>query len=213
MVKFQRAEDAFEFYFKCIMMQGEERSGTKVLFNQLIRLQFPDQNQITTPWRRWKEDYAAKEYEWYKTGVRTTDMVAEAAIWERMKDKDGLVYSNYGYFWNMNGQLQKMITLLKTDPLTRRAIISHYDINEIDRYVMDTPCNVILNFYIHNSQLHLTVFARSIDLVYGFCNDQYCFSRLQSDIADELKIPVGFMNYMITNLHIYEKHYYLNERK
>jgi len=213
---FNTAQDAFEFYFDHIMREGisADGVGTLAVFNESFKMRFPNENEIDTPWRRWKKRYAEVEYEWYKTGNRQPDMVAEASIWERMKDENGLVYSNYGFFWNKNDQLKRMIELLKQDPLTRRAIISHYDINEIQKYGKDTPCNVVLNFYSYDGEsLNLTIFARSIDLVYGFCNDQYCFSRLLMDIADELCMYTGEMTYMITNLHIYEKHFFINERK
>jgi thymidylate synthase len=124
-----------------------------------------------------------------------------------MVDGTTEVNSNYGYFWKLNDQLQRAITELRFNPESRRAIVVHYDINELDRYKYDTPCNDILNFYIKNGKLELTVFARSIDLVYGFCNDQYTFAKLMEMVAFQLDIPVGEMHWMVTNLHIYPRHY------
>jgi thymidylate synthase len=208
------AESAFENLFKYIMAQGIDRSGTKTVFDVSIKLQLPNENIITTPWRNWSESYAKLEYDWYKTGNPDPTIVAERAkIWKNITDPvTGTVNSNYGAAWLKNDQLAKVKQMLKDDPLTRRAIVLHYDIAEIDNYKLDTPCNISCNFYILNDQLYLTVFARSIDLVFGFCNDQYCFSRLLSDTADDLGIPIGTMTYFITNLHIYERHYYIDER-
>ena len=56
------------------------------------------------------------------------------------------------------------------------------------------------------------MFARSIDLVYGWCNDQYTFAKLMEKVSSELKIPVGAMHWHITNLHIYPRHYSLLEK-
>ena len=117
------------------------------------------------------------------------------------------VNSNYGYFWNKNYQLSRVVQELKVNKETRRAIVVHYDINELDRYKYDTPCNDVLNFYIKDDKLHLTVFARSIDLVFGFCNDQYTFAKLMEMVAFQLDIAVGEMHWMVTNLHIYPRHY------
>jgi thymidylate synthase len=44
---------------------------------------------------------------------------------------------------------------------------------------------------------------RSNDLWYGFCNDQYCFSRLQLLVADELGLLVGKYFHFAHNLHLY----------
>ena len=58
----------------------------------------------------------------------------------------------------------------------------------------------------------MTVTMRSNDLIYGFCNDQYCFSKLQELVANELNMEVGDYYHFAHNLHIYEKHYYLKEK-
>jgi thymidylate synthase len=100
-----------------------------------------------------------------------------------------------------------MIEELKANAESRRAILVHYGIFELDRYKYDTPCNLVLNFYIKDGSLYLTVFARSIDLWFGFGNDQYCFSKLMEQVAKELKTKVGTMHWFITNLHLYPRHY------
>ena len=121
------------------------------------------------------------------------------------------VNSNYGYFWNYNDQLKRVIQDLKSNPETRRAIVVHYILHELDRYKYDTPCNDVLNFYVKNNRLHLTVFARSIDLVFGFSNDQYTFAKLMEKVALETGYEIGQMHWAITNLHVYPRHYNLLE--
>jgi thymidylate synthase len=213
MTNFPTANEAFKYFFRKIMLEGSIQDGTKLLFNESMKLYYPNDNEIDVPWRRWDKSYADLEYEWYKTGDRNPAMVEERAkIWKGIKDEKGEVNSNYGYWWNRNGQLEKMIKLLREKPTTRRAVLVHYDVDQVDHYEKDTPCNIVLNFYIWNHTLNLHVFARSIDLVYGFCNDQYCFSKLMMEVADAVEVDLGFMFYTITNLHIYEKHWYINER-
>jgi thymidylate synthase len=139
-------------------------------------------------------------------------MVAKSAkIWDSIRNEEGLVFSNYGYWWIRGGQYEKMIQLMSSNIKTRRAILVHYSPDEVSDFSKDTPCNVVLNFHVEDDmRLNLTIFARSIDLVYGFCNDQYCFSRLMWKTAQRLGgLPIGTMHYFITDLHIYEKHYNL----
>jgi thymidylate synthase len=50
----------------------------------------------------------------------------------------------------------------------------------------------------------MTVLMRSNDLWFGFCNDQYCFSKLQELIANKLNINVGWYYHFANNLHLYE---------
>jgi len=210
MRKFTTPTNAFNNLFHEIKQFGEDYAGTKALFNQSFTIAAPQQKVIETPQRKFNKEYADYEWEWYLKGDRNANEISERAkIWKQMMvpDTDGEVNSNYGYFWNYNDQLDRVIKDLKTNKHTRRGIIVHYDINELDRYQFDTPCNDVLNFYIKDGKLHLTVFARSIDLVYGFCNDQYTFAKLMELVSKETDYPTGEMHWMITNLHIYPRHY------
>ena len=60
-----------------------------------------------------------------------------------------------------------------------------------------------------NSNLDMTVMMRSNDLVYGFCNDQYCFSKLQEYVANELNAHIGTYTHIVHDMHIYKKHFNL----
>jgi thymidylate synthase len=49
----------------------------------------------------------------------------------------------------------------------------------------------------------MTVNMRSNDLWFGFCNDQYCFSKLQEMVAKDLDINVGWYYHFSSNMHLY----------
>lgn len=207
---FRNPTEAFELLYSDINAFGEDYAGTKALFNQSFSIDNPLERVITTPQRKFNKEYADYEWEWYLKGDRNANEISERAkIWKLMTvpDTGGEVNSNYGYFWNYNDQLDRVIADLKRNKETRRAIVVHYDLNELDRYQFDTPCNDVLNFYVKDGKLHLTVFARSIDLVFGYCNDQYTFSKLMEYVSKETGYRVGEMHWFITNLHIYPRHY------
>jgi thymidylate synthase len=213
---FNNVTYAFEKLFSTIMTSGEEYAGTKAVFNESFTVRNISDKAVTTPVRKFKEDYAKFEWDWYLSGDRNATEIADRAkIWKQMMvpGTDGEVNSNYGYFWNKNGQLDRIVEELKTNPSTRRAILVHYDISELDRYKYDTPCNVVLNFYIKGGKLHLTVFARSIDLVYGFCNDYYTFASLMELVSQKTGYKLGDMHWFITNIHIYPRHFELFTKK
>jgi thymidylate synthase len=206
---YKNATDAFELLFSDINANGESFAGTKAKFNVSFTLMHPSDKVITTPERKFNADYANFEFDWYLKGDRDASEIGERAkIWKQMMvPGTSNVVSNYGYFWNYNDQLNRIIKEIKNNKETRRAIIVHYNLDELDLYKYDTTCNDVLNFYRKDDKLHLTVFARSIDLVFGFCNDQYTFAKLMEMVAEELKIEVGEMHWLITNLHIYPRHY------
>ena len=124
-------------------------------------------------------------------------------------DENGNVNSNYGWQWLRNEQLNKIIDKLKKDKYTRQAVISIYDGKEIDKYNYDTPCTLAIHFQYFNNKLNMTVFMRSNDLVYGFCNDQYCFSNLLKLVSDALEMVPGEYYHFVSNLHIYKRHFNL----
>lgn len=210
---YHNARQAFEDLYDIIMNLGEDRNGTKTMHNVLIELRRPESNVITTKWRRWNLDYAMYEFQWYLSGNPNAEQISKRAkIWANMMDEQGNVNSNYGYQWKRNNQLDKVIDMLKNDPLTRRASISLYDGKEIDQYKKDTICTYAINFYIDiDDRLSMQVMMRSNDLVYGFCNDQYCFSELQKIVAKELNRQIGKYYHYVCNMHIYERHYKMKE--
>jgi len=120
-----------------------------------------------------------------------------------MADNAGNVNSNYGWQWQRDDQLDNVVAMLKQNPKTRQAAISIYDAKEHNKYEFDTPCTYAVQFTIVNDKLNMCVTMRSNDLWYGFCNDQYCFSRLQLMIADKLEIRLGEYFHFAHNLHLY----------
>ena len=73
------------------------------------------------------------------------------------------------------------------------------------RYHSDTPCTYAIQFTVVNNRLNMCVTMRSNDLWYGFCNDQYCFSRLQQIVSEETDYELGSYFHFAHNLHLYEK--------
>ena len=208
MNRFKNADKAFNYYKKQILDYGIDFDDTQALFNVGFTITKPMDNYISCKQRNWKQDYAEAEWQWYLSGDRNIEKLDELygkvpKIWERMADVNGNVNSNYGWQWQRNRQLREAIYLLKRNPRTRQACISIFDGKEYDRYTHDTPCTYAVQFTIIGQSLNMCVTMRSNDLWYGFCNDQYCFSRLQLLVADELGLLVGEYFHFAHNLHLY----------
>ena len=95
---------------------------------------------------------------------------------------------------------------IRDSPRTRQAAISIYDAKEINygNYTHDTPCTYAVQFTIVGQKLNMCVVMRSNDLWYGFCNDQYCFSKLQELVAIETGLLIGNYYHFAHNLHLYD---------
>jgi len=205
---FNNADSAFDYYKSQILNNGIDFDNTKALFNVGFTIENPMDNHISCEQRNWKHDYAEAEWQWYLTGDPHVQRLGKIygkipEIWKRMANEWGSVNSNYGWQWERNGQLDKVIKLLNDNPKTRQAAISIYDAKEIKSYKYDTPCTYAVQFTILDNKLNMCVTMRSNDLWYGFCNDQYCFSKLQKLVADEVGWPVGTYFHFAHNLHLY----------
>jgi thymidylate synthase len=211
---YYNAELAFESLFDIISTQGTIQNNTRAFHNILIEIRNPLDNLITTEWRKWNKKYAEYEWQWYLSkNPNAVDISNKAKIWKSLLDDQGNVNSNYGYQWHRNNQLDMVINMLKTDSKTRRASISIYDGKELNLYKKDTPCTYAINFYIDkDDKLSMQVMMRSNDLVYGFCNDQYCFSNLMRDVAKELNKEIGYYYHYVCNMHIYDKHFKMKNK-
>ena len=206
--KFRTANEAYEYLHDAIIQHGIPFGNTKALFNVGFYITEPLANAITNKERDWKLEYAEAEWQWYLTGDPKVSTLGEIygkvpQIWERMADINGKVNSNYGWQWERNNQLNEAIYLLKRDKHTRQAAISIFDGKEYGNYTHDTPCTYAVQFTIVHDKLDMCVTMRSNDLWYGFCNDQYCFSKLQQLVAKRLKMPVGIYYHFAHNMHLY----------
>ena len=206
--KFKTANEAFDYFEDYIIINGVDFDDTKALFNVGFYMENPASNLITSKHRNWKWDYAEAEWQWYLSGdnhIKTLgDIYGKVPeIWKRMADDRGYVNSNYGWQWKRQNQIDHVISLLKENPKTRRAAISIYDAKEHHEYKHDTPCTYAVQFTILNNELNMSVVMRSNDLWYGFCNDQYCFSKLQELVATEIGLPIGTYYHFAHNLHLY----------
>jgi len=208
--KFKNAREAFIYFYNKINSNGVAFGDTKALFNVGFTLENPSQKNINVlnPDRKFNLEYAEAEWQWYLSGDPSIDKLGEIngsipPIWETMADSDRKVRSNYGWQWEREHQLDKVVAMLKSNPETRQAVISIYDGKEISTYRKDTPCTYAVQFTILDNKLHMAVLMRSNDLWFGFCNDQYCFASLQELVAERLSIELGTYYHFAHNLHLY----------
>ena len=206
--KFRNANEAYEYLHDRIIQDGVDFAGTKALFNVGFYITDPMDNKIINKERNWKEEYAEAEWQWYLKGIPYVFELGNIygkipEIWKRMADDSGRFNSNYGYQWNREEQLSKVISMLKANPDTRQATISIYDGKEINKYKHDTPCTYAVQFTILHNRLDMCVTMRSNDIWYGFCNDQYCFSELQRLVSTQLNIETGVYYHFAHNMHLY----------
>lgn len=211
-MNFNNAQEAFEFYYNKISKNGKNSKHTKFIHNEGFYINNPLDNKIKTRWRNWKSDYAEYEWNWYLSTNRSVEEIKKKAkIWDKMHNGDNIVNSNYGYQWNRSNQIDFIVKELTNNPESRRAVLTIYDGKEHELHKFDTPCTLNIVFNITYSKVNMSVLMRSNDLWYGFCNDQYCFSKLLELIALKLNKPIGWYYHFVNDLHLYND--FLNKNK
>ena len=205
---FKTASDVYDYYLDSIENYGVNFGETKALFNVGFTILKPTDKVIHNKNRKWNAEYAEAEWQWYLSGDPSIEKLGEIygkipQIWKRMADSLGNVRSNYGWQWQRQDQIDKVVAMLKDNPETRQAAISIYDGKEIDTYRNDTPCTYAVQFTVLDNKLNMSVYMRSNDLWYGFCNDQYQFASLQELIAERTGYEIGTYYHHAHNLHLY----------
>lgn len=171
-------------------------------------------------------DYANREIEWYKSqSLFVKDIPGDIPkIWQACADKDGKINSNYGWcIWSdeNKNQFDSCIERLLDDHSTREACMIY------NRPSMQTDCheNGMHDFMCTYSTQHFlneveggnftldyTVFMRSNDAVFGYCNDVLWHMYVQSMMIDRLRdaglgVMHGKMIWNAGSLHVYERHF------
>ena len=206
---FNTASDAFDWLYPTVSKFGLPFGGTKALFNIGFIIKDPTARDIRAPYRKFNKAYAEAEWQWYLSGDPSTEKLGEIygkipPIWRMMEDEHGFVRSNYGWQWNRENQLERVIEKLKKNSETRQAAISIFDGKEDKTYYCDTPCTYAVQFTIYEGKLNMHVGMRSNDVWFGFPNDQYCFSKLMEVVADRVGVDIGWYHHFAHNIHIYD---------
>lgn len=203
--RFINASEAFEHLYRKLVEDGARLPITRTMFNVGFYIDNPLDNHIKSDFRKWNLKYANREWDWYESKNPNGEEISKfAPIWKNHMDESGNVRSNYGWQWSRSSQLEKVINKLKSNKLCRQAVLSMYDGKEIDTYRYDTPCTNTIHFQVVDNKLCMSVNMRSNDIWFGFCNDQYCFSKLQEKVSEEIGLEVGWYYHFSSNMHVYE---------
>ena len=154
-----------------VYQEGEwrsDRTGTGVssLFGKHVVYDLKDGFPLlTTKKIHWKS--VVHELLWFIKGDTNVRYLQENGvhIWDEWADDDGDLGPVYGSRWrNWAGtvdQIQNLIEGIKTDPFSRRHIVTAWDPAEISNMALP-PCHCFFQVYVHqNKELDLQLYQRS----------------------------------------------------
>ena len=112
------ADEAFRRMCNYLLVNGEICSPRGMEIREVlganITIENPYENVVVSKARNISRKYLSKEFIWYCSGNRTkegSDYICKAApFWNTIRNKDGSLNSNYGYYWFTPIDLQRLRT-------------------------------------------------------------------------------------------------------
>jgi thymidylate synthase len=109
------------------------------------------------------------------------------------------------YSFTETDQLKELIQGLKTDPNSRRHIISAWNPGELDRMALP-PCHAFMQFYLRNNKLSCQMYQRSADIFLGVPFNIASYALFTHLVAKEIGADVGELILTFGDVHIYNNH-------
>lgn len=163
-------------------------------------------------------DYVNREIEWYESQSLRVDNIpgGPPAIWTKVASTKGEINSNYGYLVYSDGngsQYDNVLEELQRNPWSRRAIMIYtrpsMHADHCRDGMSDFCCTNSVQYLVRDGRLIALVNMRSNDAVFGFKNDYQWQLYVQKKLAEDLGVEVGYMQWNVGSLHVYERHFYL----
>ena len=134
-------------------------------------------------------------------------------IWDEWADADGELGPIYGYQWRSwptpDGrhvdQIARVIDGLRTDPDSRRHVVSAWNVGQIDQMALP-PCHAFFQFYVAQGRLSCQLYHRSADVFLGVPFNIASYALLTHLVAQTTGLEVGDLVHTLGDAHLYVNH-------
>ena len=134
-------------------------------------------------------------------------------IWDEWADEQGNLGPVYGYQWRSwptsNGQsidqIKNVIHQIKTNPDSRRLIVSAWNVGEIENMALP-PCHAFFQFYVADGKLSCQLYQRSADTFLGVPFNIASYALLTMMVAQVCDLELGDFVHTLGDAHLYSNH-------
>lgn len=135
------------------------------------------------------------------------------SIWDEWADDNGDLGPVYGSQWRSwptrDGrsidQISDVIKQIKTNPDSRRLIVSAWNVGELDNMALP-PCHAFFQFYVADSKLSCQLYQRSADIFLGVPFNIASYALLTMMIAQVCGLQPGEFVHTLGDAHLYSNH-------
>jgi len=152
---------------------------------------------------------------WFLNGDTNVKYLNEhgVTIWDEWADERGELGPVYGKQWrswtetngNAIDQIANAIETIKTNPDSRRIIVSSWNVAEIEKMALP-PCHCLFQFYVQNGQLSCLLYQRSADAFLGVPFNIASYALLTLMVAQVTDLEAHEFIHAFGDLHIYLNH-------
>lgn len=152
---------------------------------------------------------------WFLRGDTNVRYLNEhgVTIWDEWADEAGDLGRVYGAQWRdwrgANGvpvdQIDNLISQIKSNPQSRRLIVSAWNPAEIDKMALP-PCHLLFQFYVQDGELSCQLYQRSADLFLGVPFNIASYSLFTMMVAQVVGLTPGDFVHTFGDLHLYNNH-------
>lgn len=152
---------------------------------------------------------------WFLKGSSDNNWLKErgVSIWDEWADENGDLGPIYGVQWRSwptaDGrhidQISEVIHTLKTNPDSRRIIVSAWNVGELDNMAL-APCHAFFQFYVAGGKLSCQLYQRSADIFLGVPFNIASYALLTHMVAQQCGLEVGEFIWTGGDCHIYDNH-------
>lgn len=203
-----------------VMDHGSEKqdrtgTGTRSVFGYQMRFDLSQGFPLITT-KKLHLNSIIHELLWFLQGDTNIKYLSDnkVRIWDEWADENGDLGPVYGAQWRswprVNGgtidQINQLIQSIKTDPDSRRLIVSAWNVGEIEKMALP-PCHAFFQFYVANGRLSCQLYQRSADIFLGVPFNIASYALLLMMVAQVTELQVGDFVHTLGDAHLYSNHF------
>ncbi|OOV25517.1 thymidylate synthase [Flavobacterium sp. LM5] len=200
-------------------------TGTKSVFGYQMRFDLAEGFPMVTT-KKLHLKSIIHELLWFLKGETNIAYLQEngVKIWDAWADSKGDLGPVYGHQWrNWNSeeidQISDLITELKTNPNSRRLLVSawnpsvlpdttkSFEENVANNKAALPPCHAFFQFYVADGKLSCQLYQRSADIFLGVPFNIASYALLTMMIAQVCDLAPGEFIHTFGDAHIYNNHF------
>jgi thymidylate synthase len=216
-------EDFMRHVYTTGVQKGDRTgTGTRSVFGHQMRFDLSEGFPLVTTKKVFLKAIIV-ELLWFLRGDSNVKWLQErgCTIWDEWAREDGSLGPVYGVQWRNwptpggghIDQIQQVMDTLKSNPDSRRIIVSAWNVAELDQMAL-MPCHAFFQFYVAPPQkpggkpkLSCQLYQRSADIFLGVPFNIASYALLTHMIAQQCDMDVGDFIWTGGDCHIYSNHH------